>query len=65
MPFEKAAGRVSLEYIFAYPPGIPLLVPGELVSENLIEAVLNMRRQGVEMTSTDKKIPYELTVADL
>lgn len=65
VPFEKAADRVSLEYIFAYPPGIPLLVPGEIVSENVIETVHKMRSQDVEMTSTDKKIPYQLTVADL
>lgn len=65
VPFESAVGRVSLEYIFAYPPGVPLLVPGEVISENLIETVKKLLTQDVELTSTDKNIPYMLTVADL
>ena len=27
--FEEAAGAVSAEYIYLYPPGIPLIVPGK------------------------------------
>lgn len=29
---QEAAGRVSAEYIYLYPPGVPLLAPGELIS---------------------------------
>ena len=30
-------GKVSAEYIWAYPPGIPLIVPGEELSREIIE----------------------------
>lgn len=33
LPFEKSAGRISLEYAYLYPPGSPLVVPGEEISE--------------------------------
>jgi len=29
---DKAAGRIAAEYVWAYPPGIPVLVPGEEIS---------------------------------
>lgn len=35
--FDEAAGRVSADFIFLYPPGIPLIVPGEAITEEFIE----------------------------
>lgn len=32
---EESAGRISKEFIYLYPPGIPLIVPGEKISEEL------------------------------
>lgn len=31
IPIPESAGKESLEYVWAYPPGIPLLVPGEII----------------------------------
>ena len=31
----ESAGRVSKEFVFLYPPGIPLIVPGERISTQL------------------------------
>lgn len=33
---EKSAGRISGEFLHFYPPGIPLLVPGEIIGEKQI-----------------------------
>ena len=33
---EEAAGYVSAEYAYLYPPGIPLIVPGERISQDLL-----------------------------
>nr|WP_274535245.1 hypothetical protein [Pseudofrankia asymbiotica] len=41
---EKAAGRVAAEQITPYPPGIPVVVPGE----RLDESVLHYLRSGLE-----------------
>ena len=32
----QAEGRVSREYVRVYPPGIPLLVPGEVIDRNVL-----------------------------
>ena len=34
---EDAVGKVSLEYIFAYPPGAPIVAPGELISAEIAD----------------------------
>ncbi|HEV3002540.1 MAG TPA: aminotransferase class V-fold PLP-dependent enzyme [Solirubrobacteraceae bacterium] len=39
VPASAAVGRVSAELAAPYPPGIPALVPGELVTAELLEAL--------------------------
>jgi arginine decarboxylase len=37
VPFEESAGRIIAEFVMVYPPGIPIFIPGEVISEdNLI-----------------------------
>lgn len=33
IPKKDAVGRISAEYIYPYPPGIPVIVPGEIIEE--------------------------------
>jgi lysine decarboxylase len=37
VPVEHAAGRVCAEMITPYPPGVPAVLPGELITEPVIE----------------------------
>lgn len=62
--FEKAVGRTSLEYIYAYPPGIPYIVPGEIIGEETVKKIRSLLANGVEVISSDKKMPARITVAD-
>lgn len=39
LPLEETCGRISAEFITAYPPGIPTLVPGEVITASAIAAV--------------------------
>lgn len=43
---SDAAGDISAEYVMAYPPGIPILIPGERITEDAIRAILYLNRQG-------------------
>ncbi len=47
VPLPDSAGRVSAEFIYLYPPGIPLLVPGERISEELLERLARERKAGL------------------
>lgn len=47
IPLKASAGRISLEYVYLYPPGIPLLVPGERISGELVEGLLKYQEAGL------------------
>jgi arginine/lysine/ornithine decarboxylase len=44
VPAERAAGRISAEMISPYPPGVPVIAPGEVITDE----VLDYLRSGVE-----------------
>lgn len=48
----KANGKVAAEYVWAYPPGIPLLVPGEEITEELVCFLLQKEANGVRIHRT-------------
>ena len=45
----EACGRVMGDYIYLYPPGIPILVPGEVIQMEHIERIQNYLSQGLEV----------------
>lgn len=49
VPAAQAAGRISGEMVWAYPPGIPLLVPGEEITPALLQALSAMVSSGVRL----------------
>ncbi len=59
LPTGEAAGQTSAEYVWAYPPGIPLLIPGERVSPELAQAAAS---GGGRLHSTYGRLPGELAV---
>lgn len=46
IPFEEAEGRVSAEMIVPYPPGIPVINPGERVCREMMNYIQELRRLG-------------------
>lgn len=62
---KNAEGLVSLEYITAYPPGIPLIVPGEIISKEIIMTVKYLISNGVEVGSSQKNLPDFISVAQI
>ncbi|HNX98996.1 MAG TPA: ornithine decarboxylase, partial [Candidatus Aminicenantes bacterium] len=49
IPLREAAGRVAATMVTPYPPGIPLLVPGQEITDPIVEALLTYRDYGVEI----------------
>lgn len=37
VPFSQSAGRICTEIVSPYPPGIPILVPGERITQELVD----------------------------
>ncbi len=49
VPFKTSAGRVCAEVITPYPPGIPVLSPGEQITPEVIDYLVLEKRAGVKM----------------
>lgn len=50
LPVEKTIGRICAENICPYPPGIPVLMPGELITKPTIEYLRNIQELGGYIT---------------
>lgn len=49
VPAGKAAGRICGEYLYAYPPGIPYAVPGEILTGALMDYLAGMEAAGCKI----------------
>jgi arginine decarboxylase len=49
VPFKKSAGRVCVEVITPYPPGIPIICPGERITSETIEYLRLELKAGVHI----------------
>ena len=52
---EKSIGSISYEFVIPYPPGIPILVPGERITEDLIELVNYYIKEGININGLEDK----------
>lgn len=62
---ENLQGKISLEYVYAYPPGIPVIVPGEVLAKDIIDYINYQINSGVEIISSEKNMPLKLSVAEM
>lgn len=46
VPLPEAAGRIAGEYVWAYPPGVPLIAPGEQLTEGFLAAAAALAESG-------------------
>lgn len=60
LPLREAAGRVCSEFVMSYPPGIPILAPGERITEEIIEYIIYAKEKGSSLTG-----PEDLTIERL
>jgi arginine decarboxylase len=50
MEFGRSNGQISASFISLFPPGAPILVPGEVITTDLIDYIHSVIRQGVSVT---------------
>ena len=53
LPLDEAVGHVCSEFVMCYPPGIPILAPGELITHEIIEYIKYAKEKGCSMTGTE------------
>ena len=47
--FKRSDGRVSAEIIAPYPPGIPVILPGEIITNDIIDNILKVKGAGIKI----------------
>jgi len=50
--FAESVGEVSRAYVWAYPPGVPLVVPGVLITSEIAACLAELQGRGVALEST-------------
>ncbi|NLO97805.1 MAG: aminotransferase class I/II-fold pyridoxal phosphate-dependent enzyme [Peptococcaceae bacterium] len=53
VPIKKSAGCISGEFVMAYPPGIPILAPGERITPEIIDYIIYAKAKGSFLTGTE------------
>lgn len=59
---KEAEGKISKEYIWIYPPGIPLIVPGEVINKQIINELHKIQSSGIEIRTSNNKFPEIMIV---
>lgn len=54
--YKITAGKIAGDYIYIYPPGIPLLVPGELINESIIMQISDYKNNGLSVIGMKNKL---------
>ena len=62
LPIKQTKGRISGEFVMCYPPGIPILAPGEMITEEIIEYILYVKEKGCSMQGTEDPMVDNLMV---
>lgn len=59
LPLEKSGGRICSEFVMCYPPGIPILAPGERITGEILDSIRYIKEKGCSVTGPeDMDIKY-------
>lgn len=53
LPLEETIDKVCSEFVMCYPPGIPILAPGERITAEIIEYIEYAKEKGCSMTGCE------------
>ncbi|MCR5059941.1 MAG: aminotransferase class I/II-fold pyridoxal phosphate-dependent enzyme [Saccharofermentans sp.] len=49
VPVSEAEGQICGEFIYKYPPGVPVLMPGEMITEKALTVLLQEKHQEIRI----------------
>lgn len=53
VPIEETEGMVCSEFVMCYPPGIPILAPGERITQSILDYIRYAKEKGCSMTGPE------------
>ena len=62
IPIRETNGRICTEFVMCYPPGIPILAPGERITQEIIDYIVYAKEKGCSMTGPEDETIERLNV---
>ena len=63
LPLRETEGMVCSEFVMCYPPGIPILAPGERITQDILDYIAFAKEKGCSLTGCrDMNVEYLQTV---
>ncbi len=56
VPLHKSIEKISGEFVIPYPPGIPILAPGELITEEIVNLIIYYQKNNISILGTKSNI---------
>lgn len=56
--YKDAIGKISGEYIWIYPPGIPIITPNEVITKEITEKLLQILNANIRVKTDYNRFPY-------
>jgi len=53
IPLVDSLGQISAEFLMAYPPGIPILCPGEIITKEIVDYVQELKNANLYVQGTE------------
>ena len=57
---KNAVGRIAAEFVFAYPPDIPVIVPGEVITAEAVAYLRSLEESEVTLVSDSEMLPNKI-----
>lgn len=61
---KNSINKISLEYVWAYPPGIPIVAKGEVITQEIVDTIFMQIGNGINVYSTKGKVPKEILCSE-
>jgi len=62
VPLKEASGRICSEFVMCYPPGIPILSPGERITDEIVGHIEYAKEKGCSLTGSEDLLVRHLNV---
>ena len=64
VPIGDSNGKICGEFLMSYPPGIPILAPGEMITEDIIKYIAYAKEKGSFLTGTKDMTIEKISVME-
>jgi arginine decarboxylase len=65
VPLSKAAGHIAAQTLTPYPPGIPILIPGERITQEIVEYLQDLSEKDIRVVGQEAEALKTIKVVAL